>query len=224
MQNLTIINSTNHLDILLEFAEGGLLKSGAHFTNGTYAAPKVKVIPTTLAGFKRVMQVAPNAPLIIAVNSDKSMKALGKEGFDSQIVRARKVAEPLAQTFPESPVFVMFYDEQTPAELYKKLASKGLTKTLHKWGGYGIGADPKKIEGAENFELVYAFPFPDGSNALCLNETDRAKEPQKIIIEDLTDSYITTKDKVCFKLPESLAAYENHLLGEAKASPLGALA
>lgn len=200
--NLTIIESTTHNDIIAGIKKHG---SAAHFTNGTYAFAAEMIVPTTLAGFKRVTRVYPNLPLVVAINSDVSMKALGKTDFEDQSARAEKVAGPLAKLFSSNQVIVVYYDEKTPNQLYDALHAQNLTRTLHKWG-YGTAPDAPKIEGAENFERVYGFPLPNDTKPVCYDDTEVAKEPQKIIVDDLRNDLIS-KQGLLFDLPDELKQY-----------------
>lgn len=204
MKNLHIVKSTKLADIIAKFKE--LEAKAAHFTNGTYAFSAKMSVPTTLAGFKRVTRVDAHLPIVVAVNSDKSMEELNKKDFEREEVRAKKVAEPLALAFPNTPVIIIFYDEATPNALYEALAKQGLTRTLHKWG-YGTNPDAPKIEGAEQFERVYGFPLPNDIKPVCYDDTPRADEPQKVTVEKLSD--LVSKDGVKFALPDELAEYQD---------------
>lgn len=207
-KNLTFIKSAQCQKIASELTQ--LAITGAHFTNGTFAYDHKITVPTTLAGFKRVTKIQPHLPLIIAVNSDKSMLSLGKPTAENQSQRAEKVALPLAQLFPDNQVIVVYYDEKTPNHLYETLKEKGLTRTLHKWG-YGTSRSEPKIEGAEYFELVYAFPLPNnGIKPLCYDCTNMMQTTQNIIIDDLRN-YFITKEGVLFDLPETLKSYQADL-------------
>lgn len=202
-KNLQYIESTKHSDIILQLSQ--IAPKGAHFTNGTYAYSSELIVPTALAGFKRVTQTQNHLPLVIAVNSDESMRNLNKKDFEPQATRAAKVAEPLAILFPDNPVVVIYYDATTPHELYKALKEKNLTRTLHKWG-YGTNPQEPKIEGAEFFELVYAFPLPNDIKPVCYNDTEIAQEQQKITVDDLRGKLIA-KEGILFELPTELQMY-----------------
>lgn len=197
------IDSTNHNDIILELL--AISKQGAHFTNGTYAFSADLIIPTTLAGFKQVLQSQPHLSLVIAVNSDKSMAALNKPNAEPQAVRAAKVAEPLAKAFPNNQILIIYYDKKTPTELYEALNKKHLTKTLHKWG-YGTSANSPKIEGAQYFETVFGFPLPNDKKPVCYDITPKPDTPQKINVIDLRNDLIS-ENGVLFDLPEELEKY-----------------
>lgn len=204
--NLTIINSTKHADIIERIKNKADLSRGAHFTNDTYAYSAEMIVPTTLAGFHYVLSQQPDLPIIVAINSDKSMKALGKTGFETQDTRAKKIAVPLHLLFPNTPIFIIFYDETTPNTLYKALNKAGFTKTLHKWG-YGTTPQSPKVEGAELFDSVYGFPLPNDKEPVCFRETKLPSEPQKINVVDLRDWLITTNSKLKIKLPKQLKQY-----------------
>lgn len=220
LRNLTVINSTKREEILSQLEK--LEVKGAHFTNGTYALPTDLIVPTTLAGFKYAMQLQPQLPLVIAVNSDASMKNIGKTDCESQTVRALKAAEPLAELFPDNKVIVLFYDETTPNQLYTSLNRHGHTRTHHKWG-YGTDASAPKIEGAELFECVYAYPMPNDQKPICWNETPLADKPQDIKVADLRGKLIAT-DGLLFELPEKLKQYQSSALAEEKFQPTTKLA
>lgn len=211
MPTPTYINTTQFADILVTLKQMNV--NAAHFTNGTYAFDTKLVVPTTLAGFKRATQSYPRLPLVIAVNSDKSMEAMGKTGFEDQHTRASKVAEPLQQLFPNNKVIVLYYDEETPLELYQALEKHNLTRTLHKWG-YGTSKDAPMIKGAECFEQVYGFPLPNDKKPLCYHDTEKAKIPQDILIDDLRGKLITAENRLLFHLPDELKAYQDNSVNQ----------
>jgi len=167
-------------------------------------------VPTVLAGFKSAIERLPNLPLVIAVNSDESMRKIGKKDFEKEADRALKVAIPLAKTFPELKVIVMYYDEETPNELYQSLHRKSHTRTLQKWG-YGTDAQAPKIEGAELFDFVYAYPLANDVKPICWHETPQASSPQQLTVIDLRDKLIA-KDGVLFELPQDLAEFQSATL------------
>lgn len=202
LENLHYVESLKINDIAEVISKFG---KGAHFTNGTYAFAAELIVPTTLAGFKRVTQTQAHLPLVIAVNSDVSMNVLGKRDFEPQATRAAKAAEPLAKLFTNNHIIIIYYDEKTPNELYEGLKSYNLTRTLHKWG-YGTTPDTPKIEGAECFEIVYGFPLPNDIKPVCYDDTAMAEKPQKIVVDDLRDSLIS-KEGLLFELPEELQMY-----------------
>jgi hypothetical protein len=74
-KNLIIISET---DAGIIPALAGKDIGAGHFTNGTYAPPAALAVPTVLAGFQYAVdrEVNKDTPLIIAVNSDKSMSAI----------------------------------------------------------------------------------------------------------------------------------------------------
>lgn len=206
MTNLTIVRSSDRTEIISQLKQ--LSSSGAHFTNGIYALESSLIVPSMLAGFKYINEYqSASLPLVIAINSDESLQALGKVGFQSQYQRALKVACPLSELFPAQEIVIVFYDEATPFELYQSLARHHLTRTLHKWG-YGTKENEPKIEGAEFFELVYGFPFPNDSKPLCYADTDVAREKQDVTVRDLRANLIDEKNKLLFDLPESLHIYQ----------------
>lgn len=210
--NLIIIKPTSRSEILAKLNDLGV--KGAHFTNGTFALAAEMIVPTTLAGFKYSSQFQPYLPLVVAVNSDESMLRIGKVDFESQLERAMKVAEPLAEVFPDNKVIVLFYDEETPNKLYASLQRHGHTRTHHKWG-YGTEPSAPKIEGAELFDRVYAYPMPNDKKPVCWEETPLADEPQDIQVVDLRGQLIAP-DGVLFELPENLKKYQSSVLSEEK--------
>ncbi len=203
MKDIIFIEDTEHSTIISKLENHGV--KGAHFTNGIYAYKAKMVVPTTLAGFKWVSEEQKDLPFIIAINSDVSVKILGKQDLETQTLRAKKVAEPLAKAFPNNQVIIIYYDEKTPTALYEQLSKSGLTTTLHKWG-YGTADNTPKIEGAEYFEQVYAFPLPNDKKPVCYYDTEISDKSQNIIIFDLRDKLIT-ENGVLFKLPASLQEY-----------------
>ncbi len=205
LKNLRYIESTSHTDIIQAFGDLGC--QTAHFTNGTYAYKAEMIVPTTLAGFKYVAEQNPLCPLVIAVNSDKSMESMKLQTTENQSVRAAKVAEPLAQYFSDRQVIVLYYDEKTPNALYQALHASNITKSLHKWG-YGTDANAPKIEGAELFDVVYSFPLPNDIKPVCHDLTALPKEQQPITIVDLRNELIN-KEGVLFELPNSLQKYQS---------------
>jgi len=202
----TMIESTNHEEI---FARLQALKvTGAHFTNGTYAFGPEKTVATTLAGFKYVLTANdPDLPLIIAINSDTSMRLMGKTDFLNQKTRADNVLKPLAKAFPDNEVIGIFYDDKTPNDLYAFLAKNNITHTLYKWG-YGTQPEVPKIEGAELFKVVYAYPLVDDLKPLCWEETPVVNQTN-IKVVDLRGVLITPDRKCLFPLPESLSCYQS---------------
>lgn len=206
MSNLHIITTTDRVTIISQLKS--LTTGGCHFTNGTNAYEAEKIIPTTIAGFKRVTEIHANLPLVLAINSDLSMKALGKEEVEPQLDRANKVAESLALAFPHNQVVILFFDETTPNKLFQALNRHHLTRTLHKWG-YGTDPEAPKIEGAELFEHTFGFPLPqdDRPKAFCHDLTDKPDQPQNIIVDDLRGKLINKERQLMFEIPDSLAQF-----------------
>jgi hypothetical protein len=201
--NLLIIYRTGAA-LINELKEHGI--SEGHFTNGTYSAPSDVVLPTTLAGFNYVIdhETKPGIPLIIAVNSAKSMLGiLDKKGasedernaLENQQVRAEKVAIPLALEHPDRKVVIVFYDEETPNKLYDELKKNGFgLESLHKWG-YGTKPGAPVIEGAENFNVVYGFPLPNDDKPLCADITRTEGQQGVVKIVDLRGTpYLTARE------------------------------
>lgn len=205
MYTPTYISSTKFTDIIPTLQQ--MAVRAAHFTNGTYAFDPKLIVPTTLAGFKHVTNTYSKLPLVIAVNSDISMAAMKKTGFEDQKTRAQKVAVPLQQLFPNNQVIVVYYDEETPFKLYQTLSKYNLTRTLHKWG-YGTEPSAPVIKGAEFFESVYGFPLPNDKKPLCFDISERSEtEQSNVIVEDLREKLINKDNKLLFKLPKKLKQY-----------------
>jgi len=166
--NLTLIDTTDKEDIYHALRGAGI--HGGHFVNGIYSAAADLVVPTTLAAFQYVSDklALGTDVFVIAVNSNISYDgilhakhATPEERFiaEKKFSRADKVARPLALQHPDRPVVIMFYDEETPTQLYNSLAILGFRmRSLHKWG-YGTNPDAPRIEGAHNFDKVLAFPL-----------------------------------------------------------------
>ncbi|MDD3371663.1 MAG: hypothetical protein PHE27_07565 [Alphaproteobacteria bacterium] len=218
-ENLFILTETNIAALVGQLKTLGIDR--AHFTNGAYTAPQEVVVPTTLAGFQFIGdQDDTDTPFIIAVNSDKSMKAIMEEkiangtateaeakAVEDQETRARKVAEPLALQNPNRKIVVVFYNEGTPNALYDGLCEAGFgMASLYKWG---YGTDPRAgvIEGAENFKKTYGFPFPGDVRPLCDDLTRRGGQAGTVIVKNLRETkgphgkpYITEKNECLIPL------------------------
>lgn len=202
-----LIESTKHEEILAKLKV--LHVASAHFTNGTYAFGPEITVATTLAGFKYVLAVNdPSLPLIVAINSDESMRLMCKTDFKDQKTRASMVAKPLAEAFPENKVIILFYDEKNPNKLYELLAKNKMTHSLYKWG-YGTEPNAPKIEGAELFGTVYGYPLVDDIKAICWEDTPVVDQKNMIKVADLRGKLITPERKCLFALPESLKKYQD---------------
>lgn len=202
-----LIESTNHEEILAKLK--ALDVASAHFTNGTYAFGPEITVATTLAGFKHVLaDNNPDLPLIIAINSDESMRLLGKTDFKDQKTRANIVAKPLAEAFPKNKVIIMFYDEKTPNKLYELLSKNKITYSLYKWG-YGTEPNAPKIEGAELFSVVYGYPLVNDTKPVCWEDTPVVDQKNIIKVADLRGKLITSDRKCLFSLPENLKDYQD---------------
>lgn len=208
-----LIESTAHEEILTKL---NLLNvTNAHFTNGTFALAPEITVATTLAGFKHVLTDShPDLPLVIAINSDESMRLIGKTDFKDQKTRASIVAKPLAETFPNNRVIVMFYDEKTPNKLYELLAKNKITYSLHKWG-YGTEPNAPKIEGAELFHVVYGYPLVMDTKPVCWEDTPVVDQTGIIKVADLRGTLITSERKCLFALPENLRDYQDSSVSNA---------
>jgi hypothetical protein len=214
-QNITYIESVDHAEIIKKLKESGCQK--AHFTNGTYAYSASLIVPTALAGFKYVLDNDEALPLVIAVNSDESMKDLNFKDFESQTIRANKVALPLATLFPETQIYIIYYDEKTPNSLYEALHAEKMTATLHKWG-YGTNPNAPKIEGAELFKTTYAYPLPNDIKPVCHQITPVSEEAQKIEVVDLREKLIV-KEGILFDVPAALQQYVSPTVALAAEKP-----
>jgi hypothetical protein len=174
--NLIIIDTVNESDIAREILGNGI--NTVHCTNGTYAYPREKILPTILSGFQFVADrfAASGDAFLVAVNSDASMADImtakgSLEKAESQQVRIAKFAGVLAEQFPDRKIVVAFYDKATPTDLYQSLKQEGLgMASLYKWG---YGTDPKapKIEGASSFDHVLAFPMLNDARPVCYDLT-----------------------------------------------------
>lgn len=201
------IEATKHEEILAKLKI--LNVKSAHFTNGTYAFGQDLTVATTLAGFKHVLaDNNPHLPLIIAINSDESMRSMDKTDFKDQKTRAMLVAKPLAEAFPNNKVIIIFYDEKTPNKLYELLAKNEVTHTLYKWG-YGTEPNAPKIEGAELFSVVYGYPLVNDPKPICWEDTPVVDQKNIIKVVDLRGKLITSERKCLFALPESLKDYQD---------------
>lgn len=188
-----------------------------HCTNGTYMMPAEKIVPTFLAGFQFIDQevAEKNDAFLVAVNSDKSMrnimtaKGTPDAAFEPQQIRAQKMADPLAALFPDRQIIVVFYDKDTPTDLYNTLATEGDLRlaSLFKWG-YGTDPNAPRIEGAGNFTRVFGFPLPNDEKAICHDLTPVEDQSEMVQVLKL-GQYITADNKLVFDLPESLANYRS---------------
>lgn len=224
-KNLIIVPETGAslVSILVEKFSSG------HFTNGTYAPPTALVVPSNLAAFQYAAdnEITENTPVIIAVNSDKSMSGIidkkielgtasnaDKERLEDQNARALKVAVPLALQHPNRRVVAVFYDEETPNWLYGSLRAESFgMETLSK-GGYGTDPNAGVIEGAENFRRVNAHPLPNDIKPVCAELTRKTGQKGNVHIVDLRTEigphgrpYISPKNECLFPLAAELAIY-----------------
>ncbi|MCM2343426.1 MAG: hypothetical protein NDJ24_02570 [Alphaproteobacteria bacterium] len=198
-----------------------------HCTNGTYAYPAERTVPTTLAGFQFINdQVAsPYDAFLVAVNSNYSManimaaknaSATEIAALESEDVRAAKIADALSSQFSSRPVVVLFYHEDTPTRLYEALAATNIhLASLHKWG---YGTDPKapRIEGANNFARVFGFPLPNDVKPVCHDITAQEDQTGVVTVVRLQEQkgahgkpYISSAGKVQFTLPVGLQIYQD---------------
>ncbi len=224
-QKVHIIEETGAKSIHEALVSRGIYEG--HFNNGTFTLPKEKFAPAFLAAFKRVTDLrdsinGSNVSLVVAINSDKSMRDsyAGKddeakliENLVPQLERAENAASLLSALYPDRPVAIVFYDEQTPHELYSGLSERGFgLKSLHKVG-FGTNKDEKPIIGAEFFEWVYACPLPFDAKPVMYSDTRDALETdvRPNIVEKLTVEhgphgapYILKDGTLLFPLPADL--------------------
>ena len=225
--NTHIIEDTNPEIILTRLNSIGIRRG--HFNNGTYTLPKDVFAPAFLAAFRRVIDLQPEAgvPLIVAINSDKSMidSFKGKNNEDvlvqdlaPQIERAKNVTSLLSALFPDRQTVAIFYDEQTPFELYEALNKNGFDiSSLHKVG-FGTSPDDKPIIGAQFANWVYACPAPFAGKPVMYTDTRAANEfdTRPNLVEDITEvigphgaTYIQKGNggKILFPVPAVLSQY-----------------
>lgn len=235
ISNVTVIRATDEVTIAQELKALG--HTDLHCTNGTYSYAAERIIPTMLAGFHYLHDkvAAHGDAFLIAVNSDVSMNAImdqkqasqeERAALEDQYQRAMKVAMPLSYQFPDRKIVVVFYDKGTPNDLYDTLAAEALNlETLHKWG---YGTDPKapKIEGAENFNRVLAYPLPNDVKPVCYGITGHADQADIIQVIKLSEvegphgkAYISAKGKVLFPVAALLEEHAEAATGSAAAAP-----
>lgn len=174
--------------------------SDIHATNGFYAYKGEVIIPKMLAGFQHVAEhhAKPDDVFLLGVNSDASFHAAMRAknmsesdiaSLESQESRAMKVGVPLALQNPEKLVVAMFYDEETPQQLYNALAdARTSLATLHKWD-YATQPNAAKIVGAENFKKTLGFPSADGSTPIGADLTPKEDQSGIVRVIDLTKEF-----------------------------------
>jgi hypothetical protein len=238
-QRTHIITDKDPEAIMYQLGARGIYSG--HFTNGTFTLPLEKFAPTFLAAFKRVSDIHDDVttPLIVAINSDVSMKnSYARLNEDDRIMahimhtneetRAYDVVTLLSYLYPRRSVAAIFYDEDTPYELYSEMKQGGFgMKSLHKVG-YGTSPDDKPIIGAKFFDWVYACPLPFDAKPVMhtetrnVNATDRAPD----LVEKLTDvmgphgrAYMTTQGKVLFPVSGNLSEFADPLAHKPAPNP-----
>lgn len=150
--------------------------TSVHATNGTYAYDADTIVPTTLASFQFIADndhlCKKHHAFVIGVNSDVSMRNAGIDVQEDQQTRALKVALPLALQHPDRTIAVIYYDEETPEELYRALRHDvgADLYTLHKWG-YGTAPNAPKIIGSDHFEFTFGFPLPNDQKPVFYDKT-----------------------------------------------------
>ncbi len=221
--NLFILPGIEHTHIA-KFLRA-IANDNLHFTNGTYAYPAKICVPTSLAGFQYIKEQHPSGEntIVIAINSHESMLNILREknvsetqfeALESEIERAEKIGIPLALQNPDTPVIIIYYDDPTPTPLYNFLAKQGFEmSSLHKWG-YGLDPDGPKIEGAHNFDNVYAFPTPNEAPPVCHDITDKEDQSLVVKVRNLMEEigyhgkpYLSTDNKVMFPTPAEISQY-----------------
>lgn len=179
MKNTIILISTDLEDILKIIP-----KEGANFTHDTYAYLNAEeILSTTLSGFDYVNSKN-TLSMVVAIHSDKSMAALGKVLFEPQLERAEKIADTLSKTFSDRQLIIIFFDEKTPANLYRALQQHHLTKTLHKWS-YTTNLQTINIEGVQYFNNAYVFPMTNVKKTPLSQNANSCAQLQKIELIDL---------------------------------------
>lgn len=124
-----------------------------------------------------------------ALNEEIKVFQMQRENLEDQFTRGMKVADPLAEANPDRPIYIVFYDEETPTELYNAIKAAGLNfASLHKHG-YGTDKDAPRIEGAHNAERVIAYPFPNNSKPLCHDITIHEDQSRFVEVVDLSKVY-----------------------------------
>ncbi|MDE2029252.1 MAG: hypothetical protein KGI97_01680, partial [Alphaproteobacteria bacterium] len=117
-------------------------------------------------------------------------------------------------------VVAIFYDEETPNALYDRLKANGFNlKTLFKWG-YGTNPDAGVIEGAENFDKVFAYPLPNDTKPVCTDITRKTGQEGKVFVVDLREKigrhgkpYISADNKCLFPMADE-SVFEYGVRGE----------
>jgi len=218
------ITDTNPQQIIEQLKSRGI--DEAHFNNGTFTLPKDIFAPNFLAAFQRVLDLQKDmqTPLIVALNSDKSMRDsyVGKgnekelnDNLVSQEDRAENILSLLGAMYAHRHCVVVMYDEQTPRELYAELTKRIKTLSLHKVG-FGTSPDDKPIIGSKNFAFVHASPLYNDEKPVMHSETPStdpsARTPD--VVEKLTEEvgphgqpYITTKGGLLMPVPAALQKY-----------------
>ena len=236
--NLTIVDTTKATSIASVLKD--MCITTGHFTNGVYGGlPRKTLAPTVLAGFQYVAdrEEVPASvelfynipPLFIALNSDKSAEILmdqkiklgtatqaQKDAIEDQYTRALKVTVPLAYQHRryEREVIALFYDEETPKELYTTLKNEiAFQETLFK---YGTNEKEGIIVGGDCFKTLYAFFYPkDEIKSLTDELTSRTGQdgfPKpvdlRVVVGPHGAPYLTRENECLFPL-----APENRMYG-----------
>lgn len=209
-----------------------------HANNGIYSMKEEMIVPTVLAGFEFIADnknlAKKHHAFLIAVNSDVSMQGIMDEknaslaeraALEDQNTRAMKVALPLALQNPERDIYVVFYDESTPEELYRTLRHDlGCDlMTLHKWG-YGTTPDAPKIIGSDHFDFTIGYPLPNDIKPICYDITPKDSNTHVSVFNlTKTGPYLSTEGNLLFPVKHpSLDRFTQKGVDEARA--LSALA
>ena len=122
---------------------------------------------------------------------------------------------PLAFQHPKRQIIVIFYDEETPRELYEFLKRGGVR--LHTLFKYGYGTDPSapKIEGAPYFDSILAFPMINDLRPVCHAMTPVEDQSRYVQVVSLVDKlegnpkspYLSKDGQVLFSVHETLLDY-----------------
>lgn len=223
---VTLIANTDHGGIsgVIDAVTDSYDSQVMHATNGTYIAEPELFIPTLISGFQYVADnvAGHKDAFVVFVNSDKSLNDMydktGDErfkNFPDQFERMATIAKAMKAQFPERPVIIGFYDEETPTELYEHLRDNSMVQmgSLYKFG-YGTNPAAKKIEGADCFDMTIGFPFPNDAKPVCENITDSEDQSDIVEVFKLTEEvgphgnvYMTTDNKILYPLADELKQF-----------------
>jgi hypothetical protein len=232
--NCIIFGPTDHEELAHRLRNLGE-RSPFHVTNTTGNYPEDVIVPRVLAGFRWIEDnlAARDSTgiFLVAVNSDISMEHIATKTDvpcpDSQLARLMNITIPLSLQFPGREIAGVFYDEETPAELYKTLAGEGLDlASLHKHG-YATGLGAPKIEGAEYFMNAIGFALPGGQpQPVCLDITQRQDQSRMVKVHNLFEEegphgapYLSPQGRVLFPLIKQLQRFQQKTPNTTEAAP-----